>query len=89
MRFGSLFSGIGGFDLGLELAGMECCWQVEINDYANRVLEKHWPHVEHIETFGNAVPTTSRVDRLRCLGNAVVPQIVEWIGKQIMESNNA
>ena len=45
MTFGSLFSGIGGFDLGLERAGMECRWQVEIDDYASRVLGKHWPHV--------------------------------------------
>lgn len=46
MTFGSLFSGIGGFDLGLERAGMRCSWQVEIDDYANRVLEKHWPAVK-------------------------------------------
>jgi DNA (cytosine-5)-methyltransferase 1 len=26
-----------------------------------------------------------RVDRLRCLGNAVVPQVVELIGRAIME----
>jgi DNA (cytosine-5)-methyltransferase 1 len=45
MKFGSLFSGIGGMDLGLERAGMECRWQVEIDDYATKVLEKHWPDV--------------------------------------------
>lgn len=45
MTFGSLFAGIGGFDLGFERAGMECRWQVEIDDYCNRVLEKHWPNV--------------------------------------------
>jgi DNA (cytosine-5)-methyltransferase 1 len=43
--FGSLFAGIGGFDLGLERAGMQCSWQVEIDSYATKILEKHWPDV--------------------------------------------
>ena len=45
LTFGSLFAGIGGFDLGFERAGMSCKWQVEIDDYATKVLEKHWPDV--------------------------------------------
>ena len=45
MRVGSLFAGIGGFDLGLERAGFEIAWQVEIDPYCQRVLAKHWPHV--------------------------------------------
>lgn len=54
LTFGSLFAGIGGFDLGFERAGLECKWQVEISDYANRVLAKHWPGVRRhgdIRTF--------------------------------------
>ena len=46
LTFGSLFSGIGGMDLGLERAGMQCRWQVEWNEYCLKVLAKHWPGVK-------------------------------------------
>ena len=45
LTYGSLFCGIGGMDLGFDRAGLVCKWQVEIDDYATRVLEKHWPNV--------------------------------------------
>lgn len=47
--FGSLFSGIGGFDLGLELAGLQCKWQCELNDFAIKILERHWPNVKRFK----------------------------------------
>lgn len=45
MTFLDLCAGIGGFSLGLEWAGMTCEGQVEIDEYCNRILEKHWPRV--------------------------------------------
>lgn len=46
MRVLSLFTGMGGFDLGFEMAGWEIVGQVEIDAYCNRLLGDIWPHVQ-------------------------------------------
>jgi DNA (cytosine-5)-methyltransferase 1 len=40
-----LFSGIGGFSLGLERAGLRTIAFCEIEPFCQNVLQKHWPHV--------------------------------------------
>ena len=45
LTVGSLFSGIGGIDLGLERAGMVTRWFVEWDAHCQNVLRRHWPGV--------------------------------------------
>ena len=45
MKHLDLFSGIGGFSLGLERAGMETVAFCEIDPFCQKVLRKHWPGV--------------------------------------------
>src|SRR4051794_20747542 len=45
LTVGSLFSGIGGVELGVVRAGFEVRWQVEVDPYASAVLAKRWPDV--------------------------------------------
>lgn len=45
VKIGSLFSGIGGFELGLERSWVnaETIWQVEREKFCQKILSKHWP----------------------------------------------
>lgn len=50
----SLFTGIGGVDLGFDRAGLGCIGQAESSKHCMRVLEQHWPKVpryDDVETF--------------------------------------
>jgi DNA (cytosine-5)-methyltransferase 1 len=65
MRIGSLFSGIGGLELGLEWSGIgETVWQVEKDPYCRRVLEKHWPGVKRYNNVENVGTKFKTVDHL-------------------------
>ena len=43
--FGSLFAGVGGFDMGMEQAGWDCLFQVEWDKNCQHILNRHWPDV--------------------------------------------
>ena len=46
LTVGSLFTGIGGIDLGLERTGrFKISWMVEVDEFCRRILKKHWPEV--------------------------------------------
>lgn len=54
-KFVSLFTGIGGLDLGLDRAGFRCAAQVEIDPWCRGILRRHWPRVpkfSDVRTFG-------------------------------------
>ena len=46
MRHGSLFSGIGGFDLAAEWMGWENVFHCEWNEFGQKVLRHYWPDAE-------------------------------------------
>ncbi len=53
LTYGSLFSGIGAFDLGFDRAGLSCAWQAEKDQKARDVLKNHWPDVPKYEDVKN------------------------------------
>ena len=58
---GSLFSGIGGIDLAMSLAGFDIRWQVEIDDFCRKVLQKHsWEYWRNATQFTDVRRVTAR-----------------------------
>jgi DNA (cytosine-5)-methyltransferase 1 len=46
MSLGSIFAGIGGFDLAAKIAGLKIAWQIEKDLYCLKILEKNFPGVK-------------------------------------------
>jgi DNA (cytosine-5)-methyltransferase 1 len=87
MKYGSLFTGIGGFDLAFDRAGMECSWQVEKDKFCRQVLQKHWPIVERFEDVkevgkGNLSPVDLICGGFPCQNLSVVGRREGLAGKQ-------
>jgi DNA (cytosine-5)-methyltransferase 1 len=71
MKVLSLFSGVGGFDMGLENAGMETVFQCEWDKHANSILHKHWPDVPKWDDV-------STLTGKHILANAPEVDVVAW-----------
>lgn len=67
----SLFSGVGGFDLGLENAGMKTIYQCEWDKHATRILERHWSTVPR---WGDISTLTGK----EILSHGTPPDVVAW-----------
>jgi DNA (cytosine-5)-methyltransferase 1 len=78
MNVGSLFTGIGGLDLGLERAGMRVIWQCESDPYCQRVLRKHWPGLPLYED----VQTLTAPERVDLLAGGFPCQDVSVVGRR-------
>jgi DNA (cytosine-5)-methyltransferase 1 len=55
--YGSLFAGVGGFDLGFDAAGMKCKWQVELDEYRRKILNQRWPDAKQWDDIRTFEPT--------------------------------
>lgn len=63
----SLFSGIGGFELGFEAAGFKSVFQCEIDKFCNEILLKHWPHI-------------NKSSNIKELQHETIPDADVWVG---------
>ena len=78
---GSLFAGIGGFELGLERAIPEAytLWQVEQNTFCQKVLAKHWPEARIYDDVRNI--TKNNVEQVDILCGGFPCQDISLAGK--------
>ena len=60
MRHGSLFSGIGGFDLAAEWMGWKNVFHCEWNDFGKRILNYYWPNAK---SYGDITKTDFTIHR--------------------------
>ena len=81
MRTLSLFSGIGGLDLGLERAGFEVVGMCEQDEFCRTILAQHWPGVplyEDVRSLGADVPFPGNVE---CVAGGFPCQDISSAGK--------
>lgn len=68
LKVASFFTGIGGFDLGLERAGMQVVFQCEIDPFCQQILKRHWPLVLLHDDITTLRPSAIPFADLWCAG---------------------
>lgn len=91
MKLGSLFSGIGGFELGLERAipELETIWQVEQDKFCQRVLSKHWPNAKIYDDVRNITKNNVEPVDMLCGGFPCQDISIAGKGKGINEGKKS
>ena len=82
MTVGSLFAGIGGLELGLESTGrFKTVWQVERDEYASKVLAKHWPNATRHDDVCKFPPDDSDRWKVDVICGGFPCQDISYAGK--------
>lgn len=86
MTIGSLFSGIGGLELGLERAGLgPVLWQAERDAFCRAVLAKHWPDAHRFSDVREV--TSAAAARVDVLCGGFPCQPVSVAGKRLAQDD--
>lgn len=87
----SFFSGIGGFDLGFDQAGVETICQCERDGFCQSILEKHWPNLKRFDDIRNISATSIPEAEVWCGGFPCQDVSVArgWLGRDGLQGKNS
>jgi len=85
LTVGSLFTGVGGADLGLEWAGFNIAWQCELDKWKRQVLKAHWPDIpvyEDITKLHDPEPVDVLIGGFPCIDLSVAGKRKGFTGEK-------
>ena len=91
IKLGSLFSGIGGFEIGLmnSIPALEVSWQVEQDLFCQRVLKKHFPNSQMFNDVCNVGKDNLEPVDIICAGFPCQDVSIAGKGKGINEGKKS